>query len=461
MGFISLVNPMRDLSSWKKILDFGINSNIVSCFATNATGRIVLFEKSLTHKVKLPVQTLSMMPVRDLLSHLSQGGIPPSKEKPGSDDLYSRKDFPPQNDQGTLIWWGFPLGTMPPPGGIYFLKLFLEKASEKQIETIDYPEILHMKNKIETAVAHHLLEESDHRVLHEKVEELMEWEAEGFKTNRVLLVDGVTLDESQRPVYLQFDGSEDALQMSQEPVSGSDIHFFKRISEFGARPALIEHTEKKYRYEIMLPLTWHVHIMGWIGIPFPQLELWAKQVRYNYEEIVRNLGDDLGEERAALGLLPKYDVHRGLVEEKSFLLMIEGMMLHHPPRPFVVILLECDMKFRQSLQEVLDQSKRPSDVLAEVGEDLVILLPDQDISRAKGFEDRYREILEQWVADSPSRKIAISVYWFPSTAWSPTELIEALCQRPKIQIEPKAGDSGSEKRFDEWLKRFILLKDWE
>ena len=229
----------------------------------------------------------------------------------------------------------------------------------------------------------------------------------------------------------------------------------------GARPALIEHTEKPYRYEVMLPLTWYIHVMGWIGIPFPSLDLWMKPVRLNFEEIVRNMGDALGEERMALGLLPKYDVHRGLFEEESFLVLMDGMIVRHPPRPFVLLRIENDSGSREILQGILDRSKRPSDILAQVGEDLVLLFPDQDVARARGIEDRYRELLEKLVSTHPDLSPTLSVFWFPSTAWTSHDLLKALDARPKIRITPHAGGPSSQKVFDDWFKRFLVLKDWE
>ncbi len=461
MGFVSLVSPMRDLTPWKKILDYGINSNMVTAFAADAAGRIVLFEDGLIHMTKLPARTLSRMPVLDLREHLGRKLPPPPQSSEGTEDLFSRTDFRGHGDQGTLVWWGFRLGAMPPPAGIYFLAFYDRLPTDKQMETIEYPSILQMKDKIQMAVAHHLLEESDQRVLHEEIARLMEWEAEGFKTNRVFLTDGVTLDDGPRPIYLQFDGPEDNVRMVQENVSVGDIQFFRKISEAGARPALIEHTEKAYRYEIMLPLTWYIHVMGWIGIPFPSLDMWMKPVRLNFEEIVRNMGDALGEERMALGLLPKYDVHRGLFEEESFLALMDGMIVRHPPRPFVLLLVQFPPPFRNSLQGILDRSKRPSDILAQVGEDLVLLFPDQDVSRARGIEDRYREVLEKLVESTPDLKITLSVFWFPSTAWTSRDLLSSLSARPKIPIMPKSGTTAPQKNFDEWFKRFLVLKDWE
>ncbi len=461
MGFVSLVSPMRDLTPWKKILDYGINSNVVTSFAADSAGKIVLFEDGLIHMTKLPARSLSRMPVRDLWEHLlRKGNARPQGEK-GGEDLFRRTDFRGQGDQGTLVWWGFPLGAMPPPAGIYFLSYYDRMPTDKQMETIEYPAIVQMKDKIQTAVAHHLLDESDQRVLHEEIARLMEWEAERFKFNRVFLVDGVTLDDGPRPIYLQFDGPEDNLRMTQENVSIGDVQFFKKISEGGARPALVEHTEKPYRYEIMLPLTWYIHVMGWIGIPFPSLDLWMKPVRLNFEEIVRNMGDALGEERMALGLLPKYDVHRGLFEEESFLMLMEGMIVRHPPRPFVILRVQSDPASQDILQRVLDKSKRPSDILAQGSDGLLLLFPDQDISRAKGIEDRYREVLEKLVSANPALSITLSVFWFPSTAWTSHDLLKALEARPTMAITPNAAGTTTQKAFEDWFKRFLVLKDWE
>jgi len=461
VGFVSLIAPIRDLSPWKKILDFGVNSNVVTSFATDAFGKVVLFDDGLVHLTKLPARALSRMPIRSLREHLA--GRVGAKGAPESDgeDLYRRKDYRGTNEQGTLVWWGFPIGTLPQPAGLYFLSFYDRIPTEKQIETTEYPEIVKTRDKIMVAVARHLLDEVDQTVLMAEIPRLMEWEEPAFKHHRVFLVDGVTLDDGPRPIYLQFDGPEEKLRMFQENVSMGDIQFFKKISEAGPRPALIEHTEKSYRYEIMLPLTWYIHVLGWIGIPLPSLDTWMKPVRMNFEEIVRNLGDSLGEERMGLGLLPHYDVHRGLFEEESFMTLMGEMIARHPPRPFVLLEVRMDPAHRDLLQGVLDRAKRPSDILAQVGENLLILFPDQDVGRAKAVENRYREVLGKFVASRPEVALTICVYWFPSLAWSGRELMAALEDRPKIEIVPGAGEPAAKQEFDDWFKRFMVLKDWE
>ncbi len=461
MGFVSLIASIRDLSPWKKILDYGVNSNVVTSFATDSAGKIVLFDDGLVHLTKLPARTLSRMPVRSLREHLASRGGPKGGPESDEEDLFRRKDYRGTNDQGTLIWWGFPIGTLPQPAGLYFLAFFDRMPPEKQIETVEYPEILKIREKIQIPVARHLLDEADQNVLMTEIPRLMEWEDLPFKHHRVFLVDGVTLDDGPRPIYLQFDGPEEKLRMFQENVSMGDVQFFKKISESGPRPALIEHTEKNFRYEIMLPLTWYIHVLGWIGIALPTLDTWMKPVRLNFEEIVRNIGDALGEERMSLGLLPHYDVHRGLFEEESFMTLMEEMITRHPPRPFVLLGVRMDPAHRDLLQTVLDRAKRPSDILAQVGANLVILFPDQDVGRAKAVETRYREVLGRFVATRPDVALTISVFWFPSQAWSGRELMAALEERPKIDIVPTQQEQSSGQGFDDWFKRFLVLKDWE
>lgn len=137
------------------------------------------------------------------------------------------------------------------------------------------------------------------------------------------------------------------------------------------------------------------------------------------------------------------------------------MISRHPPRPFVLVEVRMAPAHRDLLQGVLDRAKRPSDILAQVGENLVILFPDQDVGRAKAVENRYREVLGKFVASRPEVALTISVYWFPSLAWSGRELMAALDERPKIEIVPGAGEPAAKQEFDDWFKRFMILKDWE
>lgn len=462
MGFVSLVNPIRDLTPWKKILDYAVNSNVVACFVGDALGKIVLFEESVIHLTRLPARTLSRMPVRDLWAYLRKGAPLLHKGVDQVEDLYARTDFRGPGDKGYLTWWGFPLGTLAQPSGIYFLRYFDRMPPENQISGVEYPSILQMRDKLLVPVARHLLDDADQRILNEEIQQLMTWEDRGFKKNRVLLVDGVTLDDGAKPIYLQYEGIEDRIRMVQENISMGDQQFFKKIADGGGRLALVEHTERSFRYEIMLPLTWYVHVMGWVGIPIQSLDVWMKPIRRNFEEIARNIGDALGEERKALGLLPRYDVHRGLFELESLMGLMESMIARHPPRPFVLALIRADPDYLTAIQAVIDRSKRPSDILSQVDEGLVLLFPDQDVSRAKQVEKRYLGLLGKLVASDPRLGSSLSVYWFPSAAWTASDLLATLVSRPATECRPVSGAPAEEKQqFEDWFKRFIVLKDWE
>ena len=141
--------------------------------------------------------------------------------------------------------------------------------------------------------------------------------------------------------------------------------------------------------------------------------------------------------------------------------LMEEMITRHPPRPFVLLEVRVDPGHRDLLQTVLDRAKRPSDILAQVGANLVILFPDQDVGRAKAVENRYQEVLGRFVVTRPDVALTISVFWFPSQAWSGRELLAALEERPKIGIVPTQGEQSSGQGFDDWFKRFLVLKDWE
>jgi hypothetical protein len=65
------------------------------------------------------------------------------------------------------------------------------------------------------------------------------------------------------------------------------------------------------------------------------------------------------------------------------------------------------------------------------------------------------------VGTKPDLNVTISVFWFPSTAWTSRDLMATLSARPKIPIMPKAGTGATQKKFEEWFKRFLVLKDWE
>lgn len=463
MGFVSLISPIRDLSDWKKILDYGVNSKVVTCFVADAHGKIILFEEGLIYMSRLPARTLSRMPVRDLRTHLGQWAVQDRGRPEKDGDLFVRTDFRDKNNPGILTWWGFPVGTLSQPSGIYFLRFFDHMPSERQVREVELPTIRLMWDKIHMAAARYLLDDADQRILYGEVAQLMEWEERAYKKNRVLLVDGVTLDDGPKPIYLEFEGPEDHLKMIQENTSLGDIQFFRRMAEGGGRPALVEHTLKPYRYEIMLPLTWYVHILGWIGIPLSSLNAWMKPVRLNFEEIVRNMGDALGEERMALGLLPKYDVHRGMFEMESFMTLMDRMISRHPPRPFVLLLIRGPVNRMEELKKVLDRSKRPSDILSQNEEGMILLFPDQDVSKVKLVESRYLELLGRLAVTHPDLATSLSLFWFPSTAWSSQDLLKTLVSRPRLAVKPNHSpyEKKADQNFDDWFRRFLILKDWE
>ncbi len=89
-----------------------------------------------------------------------------------------------------------------------------------------------------------------------------------------------------------------------------------------------------------------------------------------------------------------------------------------------------------------------------------MLFPDQDISKAKSIEERYRGLLEKRVATDPDLDLTLSVYWFPSTVWTGRDLMNNLLARPQIEISHASGAAYPQKSFDEWFKRFLILKDW-
>jgi hypothetical protein len=467
MGFVSLISSIRDLSPWKKVLDFESNANVLACFAADSLGRIVLFEDTLIRLTKLPARTLSRMPVKNLKEHLGQKGLGLRLESEQSDDLFMRTDYQGFDGQGILIWWGFPLGTLPQPAGIYFLRFIdhtafgnIDHTVSAHIDSVEYPLIIQKRDKIKAAVARHLLDEYDQRALSEGIAQLMEWESPALRKHRVFLVEGITLDDGPKPLYFQYEGPPEKMKMIHDSLMVGDQNLFRKISQSRAHPTLVDHTEKPWKYEIFLPLTWHVHIMGWIGIPLPSIDIWMDPVRLNFEEIVRSMGDALGEVRMSLGLLPAYDVHRGLFGEESFMTLMEDLILCHPPRSFVLLLIRGDAGSRMAIQGVLDRAKCSCDILAQVNEGLVLLFPDQDISKAKSIEERYRGLLEKRVATDPDLDLTLSVYWFPSTVWTGRDLMNNLLARPQIEISHASGAAYPQKSFDEWFKRFLILKDW-
>ena len=394
---------IRDVSSWKMILEETDDSSSLVFFVADSSGRLAIFSRNLPHLARLSLQALSSSSVRELLASLRGGQ---GEEAPLSDFM----EFPGANGAGKrLAWWRFSFEQLPSPAGIYFLYAVPESSQSTQWK-ISVEHLIQKKlKKLKLAASQILLDTFDEETLSTGVRQIMDWEDPHLRSNRIILPDGHVLSDQSRPVYLRYEWEEGDIRMhSEPPVYGTQI-FFRNLVGYGPRPAMVVHTEKVWQYEVLFPLSWHIHILGWVGVPLPGLDWWRRPVRFNFEEMIRGLGDALGESRMLLGLFPHYDIQGGIFGEASFVDLIDSMLAHKKPRPFLLLLVRCrDAEHLPHLAGSLMRTKRVMDVMSRVPQGLVLLFPDQDLSRQRCIERRYRGVVEGLCSEKPGMACSLA-----------------------------------------------------
>lgn len=463
MEFISVTKKLRDLSPHTGVLDYVRFSRPITCFVADPDGKIHLFEETLPVLSGIPISHLPEMSVHAMRQTLEQTFGTQAVEADSSGHLYSRKHFRHKHKNHVLVWTGFPLGTRPHPSGIYFLIAYDRLPPESEIQKIDLPAVAQLKEKIEKAAIWHALDNADRTILEEQVTRLMEIEPETCQKHRVFLSNGITVHDGHKPVFLKFEKHDGNLHLTQESPLHGDVLFFQNLLEGGGRPAMLRHTDRLYDYEIFLPLSWHAHIIGWIGVPLPSLETWMHEERVKVEAIVRDTGQLMGEDRMALGLLPKYEVQDGLFEFESFMTLLDSLIHRHLPSPFVLLMVRGTPESMADLRDVLNRSRRAVDVLTQTGEELVLLFPYQEPSKAPAIEKRYKNLLEHLLAAKTGLIATLFVYAWNGAPYSSEEILNKLLLCMPVEIAPVAEKPSDppQRNFDDWLKRFLILKDWE
>ncbi len=445
MVVLSNLSPIRDLSPWKKILDDADDSSIIGFFVSDISGKIVLFNKNLPRIAGISSGNALRMSTEEIWQSLRKNGQPSQAvSSPLSDDFFGRREIRKiDGENRSIVWWGFPLGFLPHPSGIYFFYRSDSPDSKNPLQTATDHLIQKKLKKVEIASLRILMDCSDKDSLSSGIRQLMEWEEPLLRSNRVILLNGPELSEESSPVYLRYECPNDEIRMEHDqPLYGTRI-FFKRLVEYGPRPAMVIHTERNWIYEILFPLTWHIHIMGWVGVPMPNLAWWIKYDRLNFEEMIRGLGYELGEVRASLGFFPRYGIQDGIFGEESFMELVDCMINRRTPRQFVLLLFRMTPIERvSSFQKFLAGMMRGMDALCRTPEGLLLFFPDQDDSRQIAIENRYRSLAETFCSKNPDAECFMTSIHFSSKsdASSKEELLHRLIESPRIAVS--AGDQG-------------------
>jgi hypothetical protein len=179
--------------------------------------------------------------------------------------------------------------------------------------------------------------------------------------------------------------------------------------------------------------------------------------------MVSSCGFEMGEFRSKAGLLPFYEIdERGIFDRGSLVLAMEHMIGLSPVRPFAMILFR--LRFEEIQWEFVDflkKARRSSDLIGKIDEGIVMVYPDVDDGASVNVEIRYRGILERLSLTDYRFQCDISRHSFPSSNWTGEELLEQLVKNEAHPVKMLSSGDKEIPQFEDWFKRFLLLKDFD
>ena len=463
MSFFLFTRSLRDTSDSKKILEMMVNDNQTGCFVVNEEGRIVIFNDTLSFLLQWSINALARKPFLELLRHLVTQGQDVGGVLPDPDSLFGGfvvfKNF---GKRGALLLKGYPLGGFPPPSGIYFLTRHGDPPTEREKSQFLGPMVDKLHSRSQQHLATLTIDDFDLKEVGRIASEILESMGPLFQHIRVFLADRISLDDSTHFARILYDGPSSPPQESLEGVLFGDTLYFQKLSSLSARPVLVEHTDLPWQYEILFPFNWFHHVFGWMGIPVPSLETWKDPVRFRWQDALLELGSSLGLQRNRLGLLPDYKLTaEGVMEPESLNKALDFMISRTPPRPFVLLLFRLrEMEMRSEFSYLLSKAKRGTDFLGLHPLGLVAVFPDEDPSIREDIARRYQKILEKLIVSDFRFQCEISSHAFPAREWSGADLLRRLGENPVIALNPGVEVASDDIVFEDWFKKFLLLKDF-
>ncbi|MHB1287250.1 MAG: PAS domain-containing protein [Leptospirales bacterium] len=464
MGFFLFTRSLRDASGSKKILDLMVNDNQTGCFVVNEEGRIVIFNDTLSFLLQWSINALARKPVEELLRHLVTQGKDVGGVLPAPDAMFeSFVSFKNFGKRGTLLLRGYSMGGLPPPSGIYFLVRHGDTPTEREQSQFLAPMVDKLHSRTQSSLATLVIDDFDLREVSRTAGSILETLGPLYQHIRVFLVDKISLDDSTHLARILYDGPSTPPQESLEGVLYGDTLFFQKLSSSSVRPALVEHTDQPWQYEILFPFNWFHHTFGWIGIPVPTLEIWKDPVRFVWQDRLRELGASLGDQRSRLGLLPDYKMTPdGAMEPESLIRALDFMISRTPPRSFVLLLFRLkEMEIRVEFSYLLSKAKRGTDFVGLHPLGLVAVFPDEDPSVREAISGRYQKILEKLIIGDFRFQCEVSSHAFPAREWNGQDILLKLEENPVVSLKPGIETVSEDHVFEDWFKKFLMLKDFE
>ena len=464
MGFFLFTRSLRDTTESKKILEMIINDNQTACFVVNEENQIVIFNDILSLFLGWSVNAVARKPLEEVLRHLMSQGHDRETGLPPLDSLKTTfltfKNF---GKRGALLFKGYPLGGLPSPAGIYFLYRQEDPPTEKIVQQYLAPIIDKLYSRTRQHLAVLALDDYDLREVDRASREILQTLGPMLQHVRVFLVNRISMDDSSHFARILFDGPPESVQESLEGILYGDTIFFQRLFGNSGRPALVEHTELPWKYEFLFPFNWYHHVFGWMGIPVASLDIWRNPVRFSWQDTLMELGQVMGVQRSRMGLLPQYrTLGDSVLDGASLVKALDSMIGRTPPRPFVLLLFRIhDMDMRDEFVGLLGKAKRGTDFLADHPEGLVAIFPDEDPTFRQSIADRYKKIFEKLIVSDFRFQCTISSHGFPSREWTPGEVLSRLNELKGTEVRPAIEMATDDVVFDDWFKKFLLLKDFE
>lgn len=463
MGFFIFTRSLRDTTAAKKILELMVNDSQTACFLVDSEGKIILFNDTLTLHVRWSVNALARKPFADLYHHLATQGKDDDTRTPVPDTLFDDftvfKNF---GKRGALLLKGFRIGVFPPPFGLYLLIRHEDLPTEKERKQFLTPMADKLFSRILQPLATFLIDELDLQGLEGAAKRILATLSPIHQHLRVFLADKISLDDSTHFARILYDGPPETPRESLEGVLYGDSLYFHQLSSHAVRPVLVEHTDLAWKYEILLPFTWHLHVFGWLGIPLSSLEVWKEPQRFLWQDTLSELGKEMGEARSQMGLLPHYNgPYEGVMDHLSLLTSLNFMIAQTPPRSFVLLLFRLkEPGITPEFIDLLVKAKRGTDYLAIHPAGIVAVFPDEDGEVREVIENRYKRILERMIVTDFRFQCEMSSYAFPAREWTAEELLSRLVESPGTVLHPAVEIASDDVVFEEWFQRYLLLKDF-
>ncbi len=463
MGFYIYTRSIRDTAQYKKILDLIVVDPRIACFVVDHDGKIILFNDTLSFHLQVGFKFLARKPFSDLLDILVSQKDAITGDPHHLEEKFGIWEFRNFGRKGALLLKQFSLGHAPSPAAIYFLSREEYLPPEKEIQSAFLPYLSRMAEKLQRPVGSVLMDNQDIAAIDSLCQSVMITLPSSYQYLRVFLADSMTMGDSSHFVRMIYEGPPDGMRQSTEGILYGDTIYFRTLATSPVRPALVSHSDQLWKHEVLLPCNWYLHVFGWIGVPLLSFDVWKEPVRIRWQELVAECGLSMGIFRSNVGLLPYYQIdENGIFDRGSLVQAMEHMIAQSPVRPFVMILFR--LKYPEIENEFLDflkKARRSTDVIGRIEEGIVMLYPDVDDSLSSNVEVRYKGILERLSLTDYRFQCDLSKHSFPSSSWTGEELLSQLVLKEPSKIKPLANADKELPQFEDWFKRFLMLKDFD